>query len=191
MNRIWKDVYERNYLKSLDHRSFYFKQIDKRNLSSKGLVSEMRALVEAGTPAVFQFPCSDVSLHKDVFDLIMMIAESDSRCRNAFLCAAFCLYLNRFPLRHYNEEGIARLMRFFRSFVLPSMGLSSEEIATIIPTESSVPISDRTTYAFNDASVMPNKDQGVTPMEIFAQPSDLAALPLSEHEANAQQHRLL
>jgi hypothetical protein len=80
MNKIWKEVYERNYLKSLDHRSFYFKQIDKRNLSSKGLVSEMRALVEAGTPAVVLYPCSDVSLHKDVFDLIMMIAESDSRC---------------------------------------------------------------------------------------------------------------
>ncbi len=80
MNKIWKDVYERNYLKSLDHRSFYFKQIDKRNLSSKGLVSEMRALVEAGTPAVVLYPCADVSLHKDVFDLIMMIADSDSRC---------------------------------------------------------------------------------------------------------------
>lgn len=80
MNKIWKEVYERNYLKSLDHRSFYFKQIDKRNLSSKGLVSEMRALVEAGTPAVVLYPCSDVLLHKDVFDLIMMIADSDSRC---------------------------------------------------------------------------------------------------------------
>ena len=79
MNRIWKDVYERNYLKSLDHRSFYFKQIDKRNLSSKGLVSEMRSLVEVGTPAVILFPCADVSLHKDVYDLIMMIADSDSR----------------------------------------------------------------------------------------------------------------
>jgi histone deacetylase complex regulatory component SIN3 len=79
MNKIWKDVYERNYLKSLDHRSFYFKQIDKRNLSSKGLVSEMRSMVEAGTPAVVHYPCADVSLHKDVFDLIMLIADSDSR----------------------------------------------------------------------------------------------------------------
>lgn len=93
MNKIWKDVYERNYLKSLDHRSFYFKQIDKRNLSSKGLVSEMRALVEAGAPAVVLYPCSDVSLHKDVFDLVMMIADSDSRC--AFDTALLFYFLMR------------------------------------------------------------------------------------------------
>ena len=29
MNKIWRDVYKDNYHKSLDHRSFYFKQVDK------------------------------------------------------------------------------------------------------------------------------------------------------------------
>jgi len=28
MNKIWRDVYKDNYYKSLDHRSFYFKQVD-------------------------------------------------------------------------------------------------------------------------------------------------------------------
>lgn len=36
MNKVWRDVYAKNYHKSLDHRSFYFKQLDKRSLSSKG-----------------------------------------------------------------------------------------------------------------------------------------------------------
>ena len=27
MNKIWRDVYQDNYFKSLDHRSFYFKQV--------------------------------------------------------------------------------------------------------------------------------------------------------------------
>ena len=27
MNAIWKKIYEQNYHKSLDHRSFYFKQV--------------------------------------------------------------------------------------------------------------------------------------------------------------------
>jgi hypothetical protein len=82
-------------------------------------------------------------------------------------------------------------MRFFRSFVLPSMGLTSEEISSIIPPESSSYVSDRTTYSFNDASAMPNKDLGLSPMEISLHPSEVAAIPLSEHELNAQPHRLL
>ena len=31
----WKETYEKNYTKSLDHRSFYFKQGDKKNFSGK------------------------------------------------------------------------------------------------------------------------------------------------------------
>ena len=27
MNKIWREVYKDNYYKSLDHRSFYFKQV--------------------------------------------------------------------------------------------------------------------------------------------------------------------
>ena len=93
--------------------------------------------------------------------------------------------------RHYNEEGIARLMRFFRSFLLPSMGLSPEEITTIIPPENSNFVSDRTSYAFNDSSVMPSKELGISPIEIALQPSEVAAVPLTENELNAKPHRLL
>ena len=37
-NKVWCDVYAKNYHKSLDHRSFYFKQQDMKNLSSKGML---------------------------------------------------------------------------------------------------------------------------------------------------------
>jgi paired amphipathic helix protein Sin3a len=30
LNKGWKDVMEKNYHKALDHRSFYFKQHDKK-----------------------------------------------------------------------------------------------------------------------------------------------------------------
>ena len=43
---IWVDVYEKNYNKSLDHRSFYFKQSDKKNFSGKQMVLELKGLVE-------------------------------------------------------------------------------------------------------------------------------------------------
>jgi len=34
----WRKVFEGNYHRSLDHRSFYFKQVDKRHLGAKGMI---------------------------------------------------------------------------------------------------------------------------------------------------------
>lgn len=34
-NKVWADIYAKNYHKSLDHRSFYFKQQDTKSLSTK------------------------------------------------------------------------------------------------------------------------------------------------------------
>jgi len=42
----WKEVYEKNYTKSLDHRSFYFKQGDKKNFSGKQMVMELKGLTD-------------------------------------------------------------------------------------------------------------------------------------------------
>lgn len=41
MNRVWREVGERNYHKSLDHRSVHFKQVDKKELSTKNLLSDL------------------------------------------------------------------------------------------------------------------------------------------------------
>ncbi|KAL6005805.1 hypothetical protein ACLOJK_006378 [Asimina triloba] len=35
-NKVWAEIYAKNYHKSLDHRSFYFKQQDPKSLSTKG-----------------------------------------------------------------------------------------------------------------------------------------------------------
>lgn len=42
MAPLWQKVYDANYHKSLDHRSFYFKQTDKRLLGAKGMVADIR-----------------------------------------------------------------------------------------------------------------------------------------------------
>ena len=34
----WQGIYDANYHRSLDHRSFYFKQVDKRHLGAKGML---------------------------------------------------------------------------------------------------------------------------------------------------------
>lgn len=45
MNRLWRKVFEQNYFKSLDHRSFYFKQADKKALASKAMMNEVQDAV--------------------------------------------------------------------------------------------------------------------------------------------------
>jgi paired amphipathic helix protein Sin3a len=39
---IWKKIYEQNYPRSLDHRSFYFKQAEKKCMMTKFMVSEVK-----------------------------------------------------------------------------------------------------------------------------------------------------
>ncbi|KAJ0449534.1 putative transcription regulator Others family [Helianthus annuus] len=45
-NKIWAEVYAKNYHKSLDHRSFYFKQQDAKSLSAKALLLEIKEIRE-------------------------------------------------------------------------------------------------------------------------------------------------
>ncbi|KAI3467443.1 hypothetical protein Pfo_024106 [Paulownia fortunei] len=45
-NKVWAEIYAKNYHKSLDHRSFYFKQQDTKNLSAKALLAEIKEMSE-------------------------------------------------------------------------------------------------------------------------------------------------
>ncbi|RLN32219.1 hypothetical protein BBJ28_00005178, partial [Nothophytophthora sp. Chile5] len=46
LNRQWKEVNEKNYHKSLDHSSFYFKQKDKKQTSMKMMMQEAKKKLE-------------------------------------------------------------------------------------------------------------------------------------------------
>ena len=46
MNRTWKDLAEHNYYKSLDHRSLTWRTIDKRAISTRTLISEIKDRAE-------------------------------------------------------------------------------------------------------------------------------------------------
>ncbi|WOK93445.1 paired amphipathic helix protein Sin3-like 4 isoform X2 [Canna indica] len=43
-NKVWAEIYAKNYHKSLDHRSFYFKQQDTKSLSTKALLAEIKEI---------------------------------------------------------------------------------------------------------------------------------------------------
>ncbi|KAJ1466076.1 hypothetical protein T484DRAFT_1862680, partial [Baffinella frigidus] len=61
MNAIWN--LKKNYHKSLDHRSFQFKQADKKALSSISLKEEARAAMQEGV-STLSFPMPDDAIHQ-------------------------------------------------------------------------------------------------------------------------------
>ncbi|XP_057509784.1 paired amphipathic helix protein Sin3-like 4 [Actinidia eriantha] len=86
-NKVWAEIYSKNYHKSLDHRSFYFKQQDTKSLSTKALLDEIKEISEkkrddddvllaiaAGNrrhiiPHMeFEYP--DSGIHEDLYQLI-------------------------------------------------------------------------------------------------------------------------
>ncbi|EYU34691.1 hypothetical protein MIMGU_mgv1a0002561mg, partial [Erythranthe guttata] len=90
-NKIWAEIYSKNHYKSLDHRSFYFKQQDSKNLSTKSLVTEIKEIKEkrqkdddvlhiaAGSRHSIvpdlEFEYSDTEIHEDVFKIIKYSCE--------------------------------------------------------------------------------------------------------------------
>ena len=42
LNKVWRELVDKNFDKSFDHRSFYFKQQDKRFYTTKNLVNEIK-----------------------------------------------------------------------------------------------------------------------------------------------------
>ncbi|XP_023633198.1 paired amphipathic helix protein Sin3-like 6 isoform X2 [Capsella rubella] len=89
--KVWAEVYAKNHHKSLDHRSFYFKQQDSKNLSTKCLVAEIKDISEkkhqedllqaiaVRTMPSFQpdleFDYCDTQIHEDLYLLIKYYCE--------------------------------------------------------------------------------------------------------------------
>ncbi|KAI3824026.1 hypothetical protein L1987_05473 [Smallanthus sonchifolius] len=91
-NKVWAEIYAKNHFKSLDHRSFYFKQQDSKNLSTKSLVAEIKEIKEknqkdadvllsiaAGSRHYIapnlEFEFTDNDIHQDLLKLIKYSCE--------------------------------------------------------------------------------------------------------------------
>ncbi|CAN6884560.1 unnamed protein product [Brassica oleracea] len=89
--KVWAEVYAKNHHKSLDHRSFYFKQQDAKNLSTKCLLAEIKDISEkkhqedllqaisvrtmpSFTPDL-EFSYGDSQIHEDLYLLIKYYCE--------------------------------------------------------------------------------------------------------------------
>jgi paired amphipathic helix protein Sin3a len=105
LNEQWKDVLEKNYQKSLDHRSYYFKQTERKAIMSKTLLQEIKTMkdrvkhheIQANAGKKMQpkktetavvaskelltkpqlvYAYPDLEAHQDAFKIIMHAAKS-------------------------------------------------------------------------------------------------------------------
>nr|XP_024363846.1 paired amphipathic helix protein Sin3-like 4 [Physcomitrium patens] len=120
MNKVWSEVYAKNCYKALDHRSFYFRSQDKKALSTKGLLAEIKEVSEkrrreddtmlaitAGNrrPLMpdLRYEFSELSIHDDMYQIIKYSSEEISS----------------------SPDHTEKTMRMWRMFVEPVLGLSS------------------------------------------------------------------
>ncbi|XP_048229904.1 paired amphipathic helix protein Sin3-like 2 isoform X1 [Ricinus communis] len=123
-NKVWAEIYSKNHYKSLDHRSFYFKQQDSKNLSTRSLVSEIKELKEkqqkeddillafaAGNrqPVVphLEYEYSDMSIHEDLYKLVQYSCEE--------ICST--------------KEQLNKVLRLWTTFLEPLFGIVSRSNA--------------------------------------------------------------
>ncbi|CAH2038379.1 unnamed protein product [Thlaspi arvense] len=116
--KVWAEVYAKNHHKSLDHRSFYFKQQDSKNLSTKCLVAEIKDISEKKhqedllqavafrtvpyfTPDL-EFNYCDTQIHEDLYLLIKYYCEE--------ICAT---------------EQSDKVMKLWTTFLEPMFGILS------------------------------------------------------------------
>ncbi|XP_075105743.1 paired amphipathic helix protein Sin3-like 2 isoform X3 [Nicotiana tabacum] len=117
-NRVWAEIYSKNHYKSLDHRSFYFKQQDSKNLSTKSLVAEIKEIKEkkqkeddmilaiaAGSRRPIsphlEFEFADSDVHEDMYKLIKYSCEE--------VCST--------------EEQLNKVLRLWTTFLEPIFGV--------------------------------------------------------------------
>uniref|UniRef100_A0A2P2MR97 Paired amphipathic helix protein Sin3-like 2 n=1 Tax=Rhizophora mucronata TaxID=61149 RepID=A0A2P2MR97_RHIMU len=117
-NKVWAEIYAKNHYKSLDHRSFYFKQQDSKNLSTRLLVAEIKELKDkkqkeddillafaAGNrqPVVphMEYEYSDFNIHEDLYKLVQ------------YSCKEVCS----------TKEQLNKVMRLWTTFVEPMLGV--------------------------------------------------------------------
>ncbi|GMH41270.1 hypothetical protein BSKO_09180 [Bryopsis sp. KO-2023] len=126
MNAHWQSLFQTNYHKSLDHRSFYFKQSDKKNLAPKQLILDIKdaaeklksddqqllnlstaTTLESNLQAHMTFDYSDRAVHEDVYDVVRFAAS-----------------------KMLSADAYKQAMDFWSRFVEPYFGVTPHEVGS-------------------------------------------------------------
>ncbi|CAL9079689.1 unnamed protein product [Musa textilis] len=120
-SKVWAEIYAKNYHKSLDHRSFYFKQQDAKSLSTKALLAEIKEIndkmkkeddivlsiaAKNRQPIVpnMEFEYVDLDIHEDLYQIIR------------YSCGEVCTSLDQ----------LDKVMKLWTTFLEPLMGFQPQ-----------------------------------------------------------------
>ncbi|XP_047318696.1 paired amphipathic helix protein Sin3-like 4 [Impatiens glandulifera] len=118
-NNVWSEIYAKNYQRSLDHRSFYFKQQDTKNLTTKAFLNEIKeisdrkrkeedVMLATGNGRAplshLEFEYSDLGIHEDLYQLVK------------YSCGEVC-----------TNDQLDKVMNIWTNFLEPSFGVSRPE----------------------------------------------------------------
>jgi paired amphipathic helix protein Sin3a len=102
-SKVWREIHNKNFYKSLDHRFLLIKQSDKKNIAVKSLIHEVETLhaeqlKKRDSNATYQYSLSfkDATIFGDMKKII--------RC-----------YLRN--CHNFNESDIKRIIRFLNEFI--------------------------------------------------------------------------
>ncbi|KAF2614374.1 hypothetical protein F2Q70_00007440 [Brassica cretica] len=208
-NAVWADVYAKNHYKSLDHRSFYFKQQDSKNLSAKALVTEIKDLKEKSQeeddvllsvaaghrqPIIphFEYEYLDRTIHEDLFKLVQ------------FSCEEICS----------TKELIGKVLRLWKSFLemmlgVPPRAKGSNSVEDVVETKHHGALTSGEVNVSSDAientdtivianGVLPdaskansNYDEPGGPSNVEKEEGELSPIAESEGEAEGMDSHLI
>eukprot|EP00501_MAST-03F_sp_TOSAG23-6_P000098 GSMAST32.ASY1.ANO1.100.1 assembled CDS len=125
----WREVLKKNYAKSLDHRSFYFRQQDKKQVTTKYMLSDLKsksdrqdkrrhedASASASGPH-FSVKLPDFSVHRDVYALLrhgtlkMGSLPVEGKKKVAELWRTFVQPLLGFPIKMIDDKFALSISR--------------------------------------------------------------------------------
>ena len=109
MNKIWAAVYQRNYHKSLDFRSFQFKQADKKALSPQVLAAEAKAVKRLSMRRGQAAPClrytmADPAIHHDILQILLHASSASSELVELRVRRIFSRFLHVFLGLHDRDS---------------------------------------------------------------------------------------
>ncbi|EOA22967.1 hypothetical protein CARUB_v10003707mg [Capsella rubella] len=158
-NVVWADVYAKNHYKSLDHRSFYFKQQDSKNLSAKALVSEIKDLKEKSQKEddillsisagyrqsiipQLKYEYIDRTIHDDLFNLVQ------------FSCEEICS----------SKEQISKVLRLWVNFLelmlgVPPRSKGTDSVDVVVETKHHSAFTSREANVSSDAISMVSRQR--------------------------------
>ncbi|XP_074368070.1 paired amphipathic helix protein Sin3-like 4 isoform X1 [Apium graveolens] len=117
-SKVWAEIYVKNYHRSLDHRSFYFKQEESKRLSSKALLAEIKEISKKQQDEDDVLLSIATGSRRPVIpNMEFQLPDPDIHVYVYWLIKKSCQYM-------CSDEGFGRIMKVYTTLLEPMFGVS-------------------------------------------------------------------